>query len=297
MPLKRVEYPANEELARVFCCFSLFLCLFVLLEGLQVPANEELVRVFCCFSPFLCLFVLFEGVQVPENEELARVFGCFYPFLCLYVLLEGLQVPANEDIARVFCRFSPFLCLFVLLGGMQVPANEDIAHVSSRAYARLTNKQTNKRTNKQTNEQTNKQTNENTPNGVIEKIDRKDEDDGKNFGRYFRSRFWLTQKYCFRSSMLERASFLFEYSSLLILFFTLRKKSQLFSLGICLLRIYFVTLRHEKPFSPFLPVNREPMRESSSLEYDIKTNYENEKIYSLPIIPNRSLDRYGTNRH
>lgn len=26
------------------------------------------------------------------------------------------------------------------------------------------------------------------------------------------------------------------------------------------------------------------MRESSSLEYDIKTNYENEKIYSLPII-------------
>ena len=97
--------------------------------------------------------------------------------------------------------------------------------------------------------------------------------------------------------MLERASFLFEYSSLLILFFTLRKKSQLFSLGICLLRIYFVTLRYEKPFSPFLPVNREPMRESSSLEYDIKTNYENEKIYSLPIIPNRSLDRYGTNRH
>ena len=225
MPLKRVEYPANEELARVFCGFSLFLCLFVQFEGMQVPANEELARVFCCFSPFLCLFVL--------------------------------------------------------LGGMQVPANEDIAHVSSRAYARLTNKQTN----------------ENTPNGVIEKIDRKDEDDGKNFGRYFRSRFWLTQKYCFRSSMLERASFLFEYSSLLILFFTLRKKSQLFSLDICLLRIYFVTLRYEKPFSPFLPVNREPMRESSSLEYDIKTNYENEKIYSLPIIPNRSLDRYGTNRH
>lgn len=26
------------------------------------------------------------------------------------------------------------------------------------------------------------------------------------------------------------------------------------------------------------------MRESSSLEYDIKTNYENEKNYSLPII-------------
>ena len=180
MPLKRVEYPANEELARVFCGFSLFLCLFVLFEGMQVPANEELARVFCGFSLFLCLFVQF----------------------------EGMQVPANEDIARVFCRFSPFLCLFVLLGGMQVPANEDIAHVSSRAYARLTNKQTN----------------ENTPNGVIEKIDRKDEDDGKNFGRYFRSRFWLTQKYCFRSSMLERASFLFEYSSLLILFFTLRKK-------------------------------------------------------------------------
>ena len=149
MPLKRVEYPANEELARAFCCFSLFLCLLVLLEWLQVPANEEL----------------------------ARIFGCFYPFLCLYVLLEGLQVPANEDIARVFCRFSPFLCLFVLLGGMQVPANEELAHVSSRAYARLTNKQRNKRTN------------ENTPNGVIEKTDRKDEDDGKNFGRYFRSRF------------------------------------------------------------------------------------------------------------
>ena len=89
MPLKRVEYPANEELARVFCCFSLFFCLFVQFEGLQVPANEEL--------------------------------------------------------ARVFCRFSPFLCLFVLLGGMQVPANEELAHVSSRAYARLTNKQTNKR--------------------------------------------------------------------------------------------------------------------------------------------------------
>ena len=112
---------------------------------MEYPANEELARAFCCFSPFLCLFVQFECVQVPANEELARVFGCFYPFLCLYVLLEGLQVPANED----------------------------IAHVSSRAYARLTNKQTN----------------ENTPNGVIEKIDRKDEDDGKDFGRYFRSRF------------------------------------------------------------------------------------------------------------
>ena len=90
----------------------------------------------------------------------------------------------------------------MLLEGVQYPANEELAHVSSRAYAPLTNKQT----NKQTNEQTNKRTNKNTPNGVIEKIERKDEDDGKNFGRYFRSRFWLTQKYCFRSSMLERAS-------------------------------------------------------------------------------------------
>ena len=63
MPLKRVEYPANEELARVFCGFSLFLCLFVLFEGMQVPANEELARVFCCFSPFLCLFVLLGGMQ------------------------------------------------------------------------------------------------------------------------------------------------------------------------------------------------------------------------------------------
>ena len=42
MPLKRVEYPANEELARAFCWFSPFLRLLVLLEGLQVPANEEL---------------------------------------------------------------------------------------------------------------------------------------------------------------------------------------------------------------------------------------------------------------
>ena len=40
-----MEYPANEELARVFCCFSPFLCLFVLLEGMQVPANEELAHV------------------------------------------------------------------------------------------------------------------------------------------------------------------------------------------------------------------------------------------------------------
>ena len=188
MPRKRVEYPANEELARVFCCFSPFLCLFVLLEVLQVPANEELARVFCCFSPFLCLFVL----------------------------LEGVQVPANEELARVFCCFSLFLCLFVLFEGMQYPANEELAHVSSRAYAHLTNKQTNV--------QTNEQTNKNTPNGVIEKIERKDGDDGKNFGRYFRSRFWIMQKYCFRSSMLERTSFLFEFSSLLILFFTLRKK-------------------------------------------------------------------------
>ena len=228
-------------------------------------------------------------VEYPANEELARVFCCFSPFLCLFVLLEGVQVPANEELARVFCCFSLFLCLFVLFEGMQYPANEELAHVSSRAYAHLTNKQTN--------DQTNEQTNKNTPNGVIEKIERKDGDDGKNFGRYFRSRFWIMQKYCFRSSMLERTSFLFEFSSLLILFFTLRKKSQLLSVGVCLLRIYFVTLRNEKPFSPFLPVNREPMRESSSLEYDIKTNYENEKIYSLPIIPNRSLDSYGTNRH
>ena len=56
-------------------------------------------------------------------------------------------------------------------------------------------------------------------------------------------------------------------------------------------------LRNFAKWKTFLPINREPMRESSSLEYDIKTNYENEKIYSLPIIPNRSLDRYGTNRH
>ena len=246
MSRKRVEYPANEELARAFCCFSLFLYLFVLLEGLQVPANEELACVFCGFSLFLCLFVL----------------------------LEGVQVPANEELARVFCWFSPFLCLFVLLEGMQYPANEELAHVSSRAYAHLTNKQTNK----------------NTPNGVIEKIERKDGDDGKNFGRYFRSRFWIMQKYCFRSSMLERASFLFEFSSLLILFFTLRKKSQLSRVCVCLFRFYFVTLRYEKPFSPFLSVNREPMRKPSSLEYDIKTNYENEKIYSLSIIyPNEPL--------
>ena len=156
-------------------------------------------------------------VEYPANEELARVFCRFSPFLRLLVLLEGLQVPANEDIARVFCRFSPFLCLFVLLEGVQVPANEDIAHVSSRAYAHLTNKQTNEQTNK------------NTPNGVIEKIERKDEDDGKNFGRYFHSRLWLTQKYCFRSSMLERTSSFFEHSSLLILFFTPRKKIATFS--------------------------------------------------------------------
>jgi hypothetical protein len=120
-------------------------------------------------------------VEYPANEELARVFCCFSPFFCLFVLLEGMQVPANEELARNFCCFSLFLCLFVLLEGMQVPANEDIAHVSSRAYAHLTNKQTN--------EQTNKRTNENTPNGVIEKIKRKDEDDGKDFERYFRSRF------------------------------------------------------------------------------------------------------------
>ena len=99
------------------------------------------------------------------------------------------------------------------------------------------------------------------------------------------------------SSVLERTSSFFEHSSLLILFFTPRKKSQLFLICACLFRFYFVTLRNEKPFSPFLPVNREPMREPSSLECDIKTNYENEKIYSLPIIPNRSLDRYGTNRN
>ena len=155
-------------------------------------------------------------MEYPANEELARVFCCFSPFLCLFVLLEGVQVPANEELARVFCCFSLFLCLFVLFEGMQYPANEELAHVSSRAYAHLTNKQTN--------EQTNEQTNKNTPNGVIEKIERKDGDDGKNFGRYFRSRFWIMQKYCFRSSMLERTSFLFEFSSLLILFFTLRKK-------------------------------------------------------------------------
>ena len=81
------------------------------------------------------------------------------------------------------------------------------------------------------------------------------------------------------------------------IFHSKKKKSQLLRVCVCLFRFYFVTLRYEKPFSPFLPVNREPMRESSSLEYNIKTNYENEKIYSLPIIPNRSLDRYGTNRH
>ena len=191
----------------------------------EYPANEELVRVFCCFSPFLCLFVLLEGMQVPANEELARVFCCFSPFFCLFVLLEGMQVPANEELAGVFCQFSLFSCLFVLLGSVQVPANEDIAHVSSRAYAHLTNKQTN----------------ENTPNGVIEKIERKDEDDGKNFGRYFRSRFWLTQKYCFRSSVLERVSFLFEFSSLLILFLTLRKKIATFT---CLHLFVSILLRN-----------------------------------------------------
>ena len=130
---------------------------------------------------------------------------------------KRVEYPANEELARVFCCFSPFLCLFVLFECMQVPASEELAHVSSRAYAHLTNKQTNKRTNK------------NTPNGVIEKIERKGGDDGKDFGRYFRSRFWLTQKYCFRSSMLERASFLFEFSSLLILFLTLRKKIATFA--------------------------------------------------------------------
>ncbi len=80
------------------------------------------------------------------------------------------------------------------------------------------------------------------------------------------------------SSVLERTSSFFEHSSLLILFFTLRKKTQLFRVCAYLFRFYFVTLRNEKPFSPFLPVNRDPMRESSCLEYDIKTNYENEKI-------------------
>ena len=60
------------------------------------------------------------------------------------------------------------------------------------------------------------------------------------------------------SSMLERASSFFEHSSLLILFFTPRKKkSQLFRICACLFRFYFVTLRYEKPFSPFLPVSRE----------------------------------------
>ena len=185
------------------------------------------------FSLFLCLFVPLEGMQVPANEELARAFCCFSPFLCLFVPLEGMQVLANEELARVFCCFSPFLCLFVLYEGVQYPANEELAHVSSRAYAHLTNKQTN--------EQTNKRTNKNTPNGVIEKIERKDGDDGKNFGRYFRSRFWLTQKYCFRSSMLERASFLFEFSSLLILFFTLRKKIATFS---CLRLFVSILLRN-----------------------------------------------------
>ena len=42
-----MEYPANEELARVFCWISLFLCFFVLLKGMQVPANEDIARVFC----------------------------------------------------------------------------------------------------------------------------------------------------------------------------------------------------------------------------------------------------------
>ena len=76
-----LQVPANEELARVFCCFSLFLCLFVLLEGLQVPANEELARVFCCFSLSLCLFALLEGMQVPANEELAHVSSRAYAHL------------------------------------------------------------------------------------------------------------------------------------------------------------------------------------------------------------------------
>ena len=81
MPLKRVEYPANEELARVFCRFSPFLRLLVLLEGLQVPANEDIARVFCRFSPFLCLFVLLEGVQVPANEDIAHVSSRAYAHL------------------------------------------------------------------------------------------------------------------------------------------------------------------------------------------------------------------------
>ena len=81
MPLKRVEYPANEELARVFCGFSLFLCLFVLFEGMQVPANEDIARVFCRFSPFLCLFVLLGGMQVPANEDIAHVSSREYAHL------------------------------------------------------------------------------------------------------------------------------------------------------------------------------------------------------------------------
>ena len=81
MPLKRVEYPANEELARAFCWFSPFLRLLVLLEGLQVPANEDIARVFCRFSPFLCLFVLLEGMQVPANEDIAHVSSHAYAHL------------------------------------------------------------------------------------------------------------------------------------------------------------------------------------------------------------------------
>lgn len=76
-----MEYPANEELARVFCCFSPFFCLFVQFEGLQVPANEDIARVFCRFSPFLCLFVLLEGVQVPANEDIAHVSSRAYAHL------------------------------------------------------------------------------------------------------------------------------------------------------------------------------------------------------------------------
>lgn len=110
--------------------------------------------------------------------------------------------------AKTVCKLCCRNCTFcVSKKVLQSDANEHFTYASSRAR-------------KQTNEQTNK----NTPNGVIEKIERKDGDDGKNFGRYFRSRFWIMQKYCFRSSMLERTSFLFEFSSLLILFFTLRKK-------------------------------------------------------------------------
>ena len=74
MPLKLVEYPANEELARVFCCFSPFLCLFVLLGGMQVPANEDIAASCTKHKKVLFLNLQETHLQVLHLQELATLF-------------------------------------------------------------------------------------------------------------------------------------------------------------------------------------------------------------------------------